>query len=137
MNVLPKKTQMKTLILRIAILTSLATATPIALAQVATFPDVGKSYNISWAQVGDGRLADGKIKVIRKTDGPWIFVEYTYMRHDPSAHPPRPGIPKPPGSATPPGPPPISQESWTPVTKQLWINTHWIITASELEPEKK
>ena len=112
---------MKTRTLQIAILTILATATPVALAQDASFPDVGRSYDIAWAQ--DGKLADGKIKVIRKTDGPWIFVEYTYMKYVP-------GPPAAPGSQVPRVVP-------APVTKQLWVNTRWIVTASELEPEKK
>ena len=111
---------------------------PIALAQQA-FPALGQSYDVSWAQQ-DGRMADGKIKVIRKGDGPWIFVEYTFIQY---LSPPQPavsmqhtvsGAPRPP---RPPGPNQEPQVSTTPVTKQLWINTHWILTASELDPEKK
>jgi len=129
---------MKTLILPIAILTCLATATPTALAQDTSFPEVGRTYNVFWAPQ-DGRLADGKIKVIRKADGPWIFVEYTYMRYDP----PAPAAVSSSTPATPPArpkpvpPPQLDQANWTPVKKQLWINTNWILTASELEPEKK
>ena len=114
---------MNTLILRIAIITSFATIAPFALAQAPAFPAEGRSYDITWAQ--EGRLSDGRIRVITKTDSPWIFVEYTYKSIKRVATPDSDSV-----HQTVPNP------ERTTITKRLWVNTNWIATASELEPEK-
>lgn len=95
----------------------------LAKAENETFPELGRTYNVSFAE--NAQKDNGQIKVIRKGEGSWILVEYTFQ-----TPPPRQRVVQ---GGTPPSAP-VEAKS---ITKKLWLNTHWIVSASEPEPEKK
>lgn len=115
---------MKTPVSRITLFAFMAVAlSPFAHANNEPFPDPGRTYDVSFAE--NARQNSGQIKVIRKGEGSWIFVEYTTQ--DRLIVVPR-GIPG--------KPRPASEElKLKKITKKLWINTQWIVTASEPEAD--
>jgi len=92
----------------------------LAKAENETFPDLGRTYDVFFAE--NARRVNGQIKVIRKGEGSWIFVEYTtrYLSIGPA-----------------PGTRPPAPEDFKTTTKKLWINTQWIVSASEPKTENK
>jgi hypothetical protein len=115
---------MKTPISRIALFAIMTVAGSLfAQAENETFPEPGRTYDVFFAE--NARRDNGQIKVIRKGEGSWIFVEYTFKMR------PRPRV------VIPPGAPPPAPEEAKSITKKLWINTQWIVSASEPESEKK
>lgn len=86
-----------------------------AQADNETFPTPGKTYDVIFAE--NAQQGHGQIKVIRKGEGSWILVEYTVRLVTSLAPPTAPKT----------------------ITKKLWINTQWIVSASEpeVEAEKK
>ena len=120
---------MKTSILKIALFIVLAlSGSLLAQADNEPFPSIGRIYNVSFTE--NSRQSGGQIKVIRKGEGSWIFVEYT-MR----VRQPRPRVVAPGSQATPPED--VTHEAEHTVTKKLWMNTYWMVTASEIEAEKE
>ena len=59
----------------------------------------------------NARQGNGQIKVIRKGEGSWIFVEYTTQIRTRVAPQGQPGTPQP------------APEKLKTITKKLWINT--------------
>ena len=104
---------MKTSISRIALFAIMVASGPFAQADNENFPNPGRTYDVIFAE--NAQHGDGQIKVIRKGEGSWILVEYTTQI--------KPRVFPPPGS-----PPPPPEEA---ITKKLWINTQWIVSASE------
>jgi hypothetical protein len=117
---------MKSSISRIALFAIIVASSPIAQADNQTFPELGRTYTVIFAE--NARQGNGQIKVIRKGEGSWIFVEYTTLIHRRVA---------PPSPPVPPGTPQPATEEAKRITKNLWINMQWIVSASEPETEKK
>ena len=114
---------MKASLSKIAQFAIIIASSPIAQADYSNFPDLGRTYTVIFAE--NARQGNGQIKVIRKGEGSWIFVEYTTLVHRRVAPPSPPGTPEP------------APEEPKKLTKNLWINTQWIVSASEPETEKK
>lgn len=116
---------MKSSISIIALFAIMVAGSPFAQAENETFPELGRTYDVFFAE--NARVVNGQIKVIRKGEGSWIFVEYTVeVRTRPRVNPPE----------NPPLPPPNPDEAKR-TTRKLWINTQWIVSATETESEKK
>ena len=116
-------TSMKASISRIALFSIIVASSPLAQAANENFPDPGRIYDVIFAE--NARQGNGQIKVIRKGEGSWILVEYTTQIRTRVALPAPPGTPQP------------SPEEPKTITKKLWVNTQWIVSASESEAEKK
>ncbi len=99
----------------------------VAQAENEKFPTPGRIYNVTWPETA--RRGVGQIKVIRKGEGSWILVEYTQLFMS-SVPPPQPNSP----ASDKPQPPPKMEKG---TTKEMWINTQWLIDASEPETDKK
>ena len=80
-----------------------------AQADNESFPDPGRIYDVMFAE--NARQGNGQIKVIRKGEGSWIFVEYTTQIRTRVAPQGQPGTPQP------------APEKLKTITKKLWINT--------------
>jgi hypothetical protein len=117
---------MKASISRTALLSAILTSHVLAQADQRPFPAVGNTYNVTWAKDSPGGKA--QIKVIRKGEGSWIFVEYSHLYQPPQ-----------------PFPPPISDKPPKPLEwvksdinkREMWINTQWLVDASEINIDKK
>ena len=120
--VLQKYITLKSIIIA-ALIAFLATAASlIAQPEKATFPTLRRTYDVEFSE--NARKQNGQIKVIHKGEGSWIYAEYTFKV--------RPG----PRIAPPGGPLPPAEEPKT-LTKKMWLNTQWIVSASESEGDKK
>ena len=114
---------MKSSISQIAVFSLKAATGLVAQADNENFPDIGRTYDVIFAE--NARQASAQIKIIRKGEGSWIFVDYT-TRIMARVAPPGPS-----------GTPQLAPNESTTITKKLWINTQWIVSASEPETEKK
>ena len=113
---------MKASITRIALFALMVAGSPLAQADNENFPNTGRIYDVIFAETA--RQGNAQIKVIRKGEGTWIFVECT------TTITPRPRVVEPGGQL-----PALEQPKN--MTKKLWINTQWIVSASEPESEKQ
>lgn len=120
---------MKATISRIALLSIILAGHVLAQADERPFPALGNTYNVTWAK--DMGLGKGQIKVIRKGEDSWIFVEFSHLFLPPTPQP-KPG---PPGSDNPPKPPEWIKSDVN--TREMWINTQWLVDATEINTEKK
>ena len=93
----------------------------LAKADNENFPNPGGVYDVTFAETA--RQGNGQIKVIRKGEGTWVFVEFTQESTRRRAV--QPGSPQP------------APEEPKRIAKKLWINTQWIVSASERESEKQ
>jgi hypothetical protein len=109
-------------ILRILKISLILASSAFAETESDNFPALGKTYDVTWAE--SARQVREQIKVLRKGEGSWIFVESCYLYS-------RPQQPSQPGSDAPRG---VKLEKGP--TKKKWINTRWLIDASEPEAEK-
>ena len=71
----------------------------VLLKAAESFPALSERYDVTWAE-GSGMQNISPIKVIRKGEGSWTFVEHI----QPGFHPP--------------------------IKRQRWVNTQWIVAAS-------
>lgn len=90
------------------------------------FPALGKTYDVVFAETA--RHGRAQIKILSKGDGTWILVEFKLRD---ARIIPRPAASKTP--QTPQTPPVVNKMD----PERLWINTQWIVSASELESEKE
>jgi hypothetical protein len=112
---------MKTSISRILVFAIIVAGSSLAKAENENFPTPPPPYDVSFAETA--RQGNGQIKVIRKGEGTWVFVEFTQL--SPRRRAVQPGSPEP------------APEEPKKVAKKLWINTQWIVTASEPKSEKQ
>ncbi len=124
---------MKLATLQIGLLSIILASHVSAQADERPFPALGNTYNVTWAK--DADVGKGQIKVIRKGEDSWIFVEFShlYLPRLPQPLPqPKPG---PPSSDKPPKPPEWIKSDVN--TREMWINTQWLVDATEINTEKK
>ncbi len=115
---------MKATISRIGLLSIVLASSVLAQTGNENFPAPGRTYNVAWAQ--GARVGKAQIKVPRKGDGSWIFVEYSHL-YLPSLPLPQP---LPASGAKPPKPPEWVKSDVD--TREIWINTQWLVDASEI-----
>ncbi len=114
---------MKASISRIGLLSIVLASSALAQTGNENFPAPGRTDNVTWAK--DARVGKAQIKVLRKGDGSWIFVEYSH--HYLPSLPPQP---VPPSGEKPPKPPEWVKSDVD--NRAIWINTQWLVDASEI-----